>query len=286
MSVYKSSFILTNGSNGIRTWGKFISDGLGYIGWVKTADTGQIDFTTVTSPGSINTPLGYEIWRMADSLQGTTPVFMKIEYGCGATNTHPALWITLGSGSDGAGNLTGQLTARAQFNMGSYTTGSVGSFVSGSTSRLLVALGTGTDVAAAHTTRIVVAVERSHNANGADNSDGALLCAHYGSSTGSNYSAWQPATGTVPSGYAAVNCLAPPTGTGASGSRIDTFPVRGWAPGETSPLIGWVGYFSVDLTALNAVTVSTWDGSSHTYLPCAMGTTSYGGAVTTLLRFD
>lgn len=60
---------------------KFISDLLTAGGIPKTADSGQIDLTTATQPGSNNTAAGYEIRRFADTLQATKPIFFKIEYG-------------------------------------------------------------------------------------------------------------------------------------------------------------------------------------------------------------
>lgn len=85
-----------------RTWGKGISDLLTAVGMTKTADTGQVDWATVTRPaGSYN---GYEI-RSVTWSSGETVVF-KIEYGCETgTNYSPWLKIGYGSSSNGAGVL-------------------------------------------------------------------------------------------------------------------------------------------------------------------------------------
>lgn len=87
-----------------RTWGAEI--GINMVGLVQTADTGQINWVTVTRPG-VNTAAGYEIWRFADST-----LFLKIEYGTGSGAAVPQMWITVGSGSNGSGTLTGQLSTR------------------------------------------------------------------------------------------------------------------------------------------------------------------------------
>jgi len=93
-----------------RTWGKQFSDALTAVGLAKTSDTGQIDWTTVTGP-TINTYAGYEIRRLSDSIDSTYPIFLKIEYGAGASTSYCAMRISVGHASDGAGNLTGWLAA-------------------------------------------------------------------------------------------------------------------------------------------------------------------------------
>ena len=89
-------------------------------GWIQTADTGQTSnatFATIYN-GTLNSSSGYQIWRMNDSLQGTYPVFIKIEFGCGSVSNTPAMWVTIGTGSNGTGTITGIVIARTQFNAG------------------------------------------------------------------------------------------------------------------------------------------------------------------------
>jgi len=89
-----------------------ISAQLAALGFTQTADTGQINWTTVTAPAQ-NTFAGYEIWRAANSANQTAcPLFFKIEYG--AQNNvvkNPRIRLTFGSGSDGAGVITGNQSA-------------------------------------------------------------------------------------------------------------------------------------------------------------------------------
>lgn len=97
-----------------RAWGSGIAAQLAAIGLVRTADTGQINWSTVTKPAAINTAAGYEIWRFDDALQATKPVFIKIEYGVGGAVDRPSFWFTFGTQTNGAGTLGGQLSARNQ----------------------------------------------------------------------------------------------------------------------------------------------------------------------------
>jgi hypothetical protein len=98
-----------NGNDaGFRAWGSAVSAALAALGFVQTADTGQINWTTVTRPLAINTAQGYEVWRFADTLQATAPIFVKLEYGSGVSAiVTPGLWVTVGTGSNGAGTITG-----------------------------------------------------------------------------------------------------------------------------------------------------------------------------------
>lgn len=99
------------GDAGFRAWGLELSTELdAYL--PKTADTGQINWATVTRP-AVNTAAGYEIRRFNDALQATAPIFVKLEYGTTSVLTIPALWVTVGTGSNGSGTLTGSVTQRA-----------------------------------------------------------------------------------------------------------------------------------------------------------------------------
>lgn len=124
---------------GFRTWGAEFHASLVSIGLTLTSDTGQINWTTVTRSAASNTTAGYEIWRFNDSLQSTTPIFLKIEFGTGATANQPLIWITIGNGSNGSGTLTGLTSARiATSNAGSTSYGvTVTSTVTTYTSRFV-----------------------------------------------------------------------------------------------------------------------------------------------------
>lgn len=103
-----------------RIWGLALSDALTTVGFVKTADTGQIDWVTVNRP-AVNTSGGYEIRILNDSLHATAPIYVKIEYGTGIVSSFPNLWLTFGTGSNGSGTITDIFYARtAQYNCNNY----------------------------------------------------------------------------------------------------------------------------------------------------------------------
>lgn len=113
-----------------RTWvAEIITALTSTLTLVQTTDTGQINTSTVTR-AAINTAAGYSIFRYSDTLQSTSPVFIKLEYGSGGANTLPQMWITLGQGSNGSGTLTGNLTQRCAANSGAAATSLTTSYTS------------------------------------------------------------------------------------------------------------------------------------------------------------
>lgn len=85
---------------------------LAECGLVQTADTGQINPGSATRP-AINTSAGYQIWRFNDALQATAPVFLRIEYRTGSVVTNPAMFLGVGTSTNGAGTLGGVTWAPA-----------------------------------------------------------------------------------------------------------------------------------------------------------------------------
>lgn len=89
---------------GFRAWGKELSDAFQACGLAKAGDTGQINWATATRPGT-NSFAGYEMYYLNDSAHSTAPLYIKFEYGTQSNATRGAIAISVGTGSDGAGNL-------------------------------------------------------------------------------------------------------------------------------------------------------------------------------------
>lgn len=110
MSVLTNTSVLDQTSDAaFQAWGSEFNASLAAIGLTQTADTGQIDWTTVTRPGGGNTFAGYEIWRFNDALQSTKPIFFKIRYGNFNAPNCPGMAVSVSTSSDGAGNLNGAI---------------------------------------------------------------------------------------------------------------------------------------------------------------------------------
>lgn len=120
MTTYVSSNIPWGGtSSGAPSLATFISrwqafvDALTNVGMVQTADTGQLVVANIASVTG-NTTYGYQVWRFNDSLQGTDPLFVKFVFYTPSTANYQGVYIYTGTGSDGSGNLTGQVSNQSR----------------------------------------------------------------------------------------------------------------------------------------------------------------------------
>lgn len=113
MATFTDNLAISHTSDAdFRAWGSNMSGAFdAMVKFPKAADSGQINWATVTRPG-VNTAAGYEIRYLNDSLNATAPLFVKIEYGTDNIATRPTIWITVGKGSNGAGTITGILLNR------------------------------------------------------------------------------------------------------------------------------------------------------------------------------
>lgn len=112
-----------------RAWGSELSGKLSAVGMIQTADTGQINWSTVVRAGTTS-DAGYEIWRFNDTQQSTAPIYLKLLYGTGSSTSAPRLGYQVGSGTNGAGTINGQNTAVTYSASGLTTATSKNSFIS------------------------------------------------------------------------------------------------------------------------------------------------------------
>jgi hypothetical protein len=176
----------------MRAWGQGISNALQTFGWVKTADTGQLDWTTSGSVGQ-NTVLGYEVFRMNDALQATAPVFLRLQYGSNV-NTQPRIVWQVGTGTNGAGTITGTATAAPSQALemgGSSTTQAYTSYASGASDRFALALNahnTGDPTTQTSSALgMALSIERTKDANGNNTAEGVCVYAHGQNLNTNNY---------------------------------------------------------------------------------------------------
>lgn len=256
-----------------RTWGSTISAALATLGLIQTADTGQINWTTVAKPAATNASQGYEVWRFNDGLQGAAPVFIKIEYGSGGNfATDPGIYITVGSGSNGSGTLTGQTSTRTQIGTSSSGTKSAGItlpfYVSGGSGELFLAFNVDT---AAITFGSLVGVERPKDSNDSPTSEGVLVSALSPLSVKAQY---VPASGSVPAVVASNWCSVAPGmwSRSAAGASADAAPVF-------IPIAGVWRFSRILLTgsgdfAAGGTMTTSMLGGTHTYMAMDRACTS------------
>lgn len=149
-------------------------------GWTVSTETGDTAPASLAHPTAINVKKGFRIYKTADAL---TQVYMRIDYGSTAATSGNGfgMWITLGTGSDGAGTLSGIF-----FNGGSAsaatvgsassatvgTTGAVNSYGSADTGRVQLGLFVSSTVA----NIIALSIERARDSSGTQINDILLAC--------------------------------------------------------------------------------------------------------------
>lgn len=241
-----------------RSWGGGLSAQFAAIGLVKTSDTGQIDWSTVLKPTGSLQQRGYEIWRFNDALQATKPVFIRIDFGSASSlPTAPGLWVTVGTGTNGAGTLTGQVSTIRTAGAGS-TVASATSYCSGSSSRLnLVTNASGVG------TVMVICVERTKNGAGVDTGDGIIRLI-YANSDGFRYQLvpFSGALGADTGSNPALESNA--AGVSSLGTDVMLSPTVSF---YGKPLFAsWCIYKTTEITGLTPITF-THLGAARTYMP-------------------
>lgn len=183
MTTSTTSTPVSNASSTtFRLWGLENNVALTAIGLTQTADTGQINWATVALPGAGNTQAGFEIWRFNDTLQSTSPVFLKIDYGTGSSTAVPMIGLTIGQGSNGSGTLTGTLSTRvaetAQGGISSTITNATSFWCYNATAGFLGVgwkYGVNSGLVAANTALGGFTLERSCDTTGTSTADAVLL---------------------------------------------------------------------------------------------------------------
>lgn len=253
----------TNSSDAnFRSWGSYIAARFAAVGLIQTSDTGQINWTTVTAPVSVSVYQGYEIWRFADTLQATAPIYFKIQYGsANVAAANPGMSIVFGTGSDGVGNLTGTLSsAMLCGSITAYATaGSL--FGSGSTNRFVFATWNGAS------TGTWMGFERTLDASGEVSSEGVTM---FGKpvigSSGAAIGYYNRSTGMVGPTMGSANTYAAlfPDTTGVTGVQTIVAPVFPEKGVFGNPILNLIGYLTGDIAAGSTPNVYAY-GSVHVY---------------------
>lgn len=155
-------------------WAMAISNFFAAAGWVKTADTGQVDWATISAVPATDVFV-YEVWKPGDAF---TTFFLKIEYGNKSSSNTPSVRLTVSQSTDGAGNITGSRigpfhTAWTSFIPPS-TTVPYPCYFTGDAGRIAVALWNGNG----QNGEQLFAIERSVDAGGAYTGAYVTLYAH------------------------------------------------------------------------------------------------------------
>lgn len=295
MTTYSNNTTVANTSNAtFQAWVAEVVNALvTQVGLTQTADTGQINPATVALPGAANTSAGYVILTFNDTLQATSPIYMKLEFGTGSAVANPMMWLTVGTGSNGSGTINGTAMSRSAIAAGA----AVVSTVTNYTSRYCYnatqgVLWFGFKLNAIAGTNIFmagVAVVRSVNSSGVPTSNSVLvLFNNYNSATGNSSSDGQAIF--IDYSLSSVVQLAGPTAWGVipfsatstlEGTQAQVFPCFQYSATAATPGFGIHNAYAICVLnefPLNSTAPITILGStSLTYL-CA-GLIFAGGGI-------
>jgi hypothetical protein len=270
-----------------RAWCSAIHAAILAGGFVNTADTGQIDLTTVVKPAAIGTSAGYKIYQSQDAGAGQNNYYIKIEFGSGSTNAaQSSIWITVGWATDGAGNLvstTYPISTRTNLT----------SINAGTGTPLYLAAGTGANgagyiaitLAQASSITFGFSVERTRNSDLTFKDQ--ILVVGMSSANFPAYVQVIDRSNAFPavSGSPAANAttIAPMANTPSSGVAALGL-VFGYAPGCTSPSMCWFGCEQNGIGVLGNRVSITINGVAHYYvLNDQSANVQFGGLVSTAI---
>lgn len=276
MATITGNYVFDNSSlTNFKNWAQAISSAFSTLGWVQTTDTGQVNWSTIAAVPS--SAYVFEIWKSADTLSTTLPIFVKVWYGF--TATIPRLQMTIGTGSDGAGNIVGQVTTGSPWTLTTLTTNQGSTvfpcFFSGSPGEFRMWMwGT---VNASPATGVLVVIERSKDSNGNSTSDYFTTAWAVQNNSGLlsyQQTIMQTGVGNRDSGIITIG-LTSGSGTGSAFGTVAAFPVFPLIGKIGNPMLGLMSACAGDASPNSTVTVSSMYGTTHTYLTVG-GTSSSG----------
>lgn len=268
-----------------REWGLDLRTRMVAAGLVNTADTGQINFASVVRAGT-NANAGYDIFRFADTQQATAPIYIRVDYGTGSSTTAPRVQFTIGTGTNGAGTVTGTaLTISRPFHSSAVQTtdtlrnsyicvvdGFLGIFWKAGSSNTIGFL----------------AVCRTIDASGVATATGAMVV--WGGGIASSVTATQAlrfaATAQAFPAQTAVSLTAlglnPQGATStAVGTDLQVFVGFTVTP-RVEPLVGVCGILQTEFTPLNTFTATLVGSTPRTYLALETAAGTFGPVNTTI----
>lgn len=261
-----------------------ISDIMTAGGLTLESDTGQINIPAAVFPGVGNTAAGFQIRKFSDTLQGTTPVFFKIEFGRGSTSNSFAIWITLGKGSNGSGTITNETFARTQINITS-TSGTQEFNIAAVTNRLLIA---NNNVVSSG--RSVFGFERTVDPNSKNVTSSGILLAFFPSGNSVIQTQFVNYQGSNPALETTAKSIPMPALQSSglhSNGNVAVYPLIYYGAGEIFLGTNFVGGFQADFPAGNNYSVNLL-GQSQTMRTnrFSFSSTSFGNVAFLLMRFE
>jgi hypothetical protein len=101
-------------------WVQSIIDAFVAVGLVQTADTGQANPAVLPAFGGTNAEMAYLMFSFNDTEQATDPIYIRVKFARGNNSGVPSQGYSIGTGTNGAGVLTGAFSAVYNMNNNSY----------------------------------------------------------------------------------------------------------------------------------------------------------------------
>jgi len=267
MTTATSNFSWSNASGTTaKAWLNAVNDLVIAAGLVATSDTGQLDLTATPSSFGASASFGYRVYKFPDTLQSTTPIFVKLTLANDSSG-RPIVTAQVSGATDGAGALS---TPRFDVNstsMGTFqaSLNSYACYVDGTFTMVLGHTYKASDVV--NNAVCALVIDRARDATGTALA-GGFLCesnttpqasatqsrSMFGSASPALDANFVP--GLVPS-KAAISSSA--------GANVNVFRHYMMVPG-VAPSLGSLTYFNAEFGALTPFTATVL-GSSHTWLP-------------------
>lgn len=257
-----------------KAWAMAISNAFSTFGWVQTTDTGQVNWSTISSVPS-GTPV-FEVWKANDAQAATMPIFVLVRYGL--SPTQPQLTITVGTGSNGAGVITGQIVTGAPWTITAITTNQGStlfpSYFSGDAGEFRMWMWANPTATPAVGT--MFGIERSKDGSGNKTAGYFTVFSASQGTAGFGAGSFQQTISASGVGNRDNGIITPAlTNLSATGSAFGTvaalpvFPMLGLVG---NPMLGLMSAVATDVAVNSIVTVTSMYGTTHTYI--ALGGTA------------
>jgi len=274
MAAQTGNYVCDNSSlANFKNWAMAISAAFSAFGWTQTADSGQVNWSSLASVPS--NAYVYEVWKANDAQAATMPIFVKMEYGY--SSTAPTIRATVGTNSNGSGTITGNVVNSAPWtlnycNLTGYCFDWVNNgstlfpcFFSGDAGEMRMYLWQCTT----QTMGAFFAIERSKDASGNKTDEFVAVMATNGiTSTGATWNhAFQIISATALGNYEqGLPCIGLTANTGAWGGTVAALPIFPILGKVGNPFLGVMNCCAADVGDGSIVTVSNLYGGTHTFV--------------------
>lgn len=257
-----------------RTLHQAIDTAIQAVGLAPEADTGQINFTTVTRPVAASTSAGFRIYKLGN-------FFIRLDFCTGSTTSIPGWRWRFGTATDGAGTILGT-NQSPLIDHSCGTTASTAThnhrICSDGSTFLVLAL----NITRASNDNALISIERSRNSSGVANNNYLNVCNVSGTLAAANRAS--NANAYIISGTSTIAPLTRSIGvypiettnssstaltSGIATSIVPTHPTYfpdGVGGFFQAPGIATLNYYGADYTTLVNQTISVY-GTNRTYLP-------------------